>query len=254
MRLVRFIFSLLLLLAVCVPAHAQTFNSGSKRVSVLELYTSEGCSSCPPADKWFSKLLQDKRLWTELVPVAFHVDYWNYIGWKDPFSNKRYSQRQRQYADEKNIRSVYTPGMVLNGKEWRSWFSLRPWDLNSETEAGMLWIQIDSGRVNAEYKPLLNDADKPVVLTIAILGFGLTSEITAGENSGRTLSHDFVVLGYETKKMNRTATGVFTNNAPLPMVQSLSVDQTAVVAWVSFNGDLTPVQATGGWWSPGDPG
>ncbi len=102
------------LMSLSLTASAQTFTSTDKRVSVLELYTSEGCSSCPPADEWLSKLKQDDRLWSEIIPLAFHVDYWDYIGWQDPFANKRYSQRQRQYARDKNVRTVYTPGTLLN--------------------------------------------------------------------------------------------------------------------------------------------
>ena len=81
-----------------VTTQAQTFESNNEQVSLIELYTSEGCSSCPPAERWLSKLADDESLWSHFVPLAFHVDYWDYIGWKDPYASKEYSQRQRRYA------------------------------------------------------------------------------------------------------------------------------------------------------------
>ena len=98
------------------------FSSGSERATILELYTSEGCSSCPPADRWLSQLKSDPGLWRDVIPLAFHVDYWDYIGWKDEFAREEYSARQRRYAWEGNANSVYTPGMFRNGTEWRGWW------------------------------------------------------------------------------------------------------------------------------------
>jgi hypothetical protein len=92
--------------------------SPNTHVSLLELYASEGCISCPPADAWVSKLKSHSGLWKSIVPVVFHVDYWNYIGWKDRFSSAEHSSRQRSYARSKNLKTVYTPGfysMVKSG-------------------------------------------------------------------------------------------------------------------------------------------
>ena len=74
------------------------FQSPERQVALVELYTSEGCSSCPPAESWLSGLKEKPGLWSEFVPVAFHVDYWNYLGWRDKWSSKEYSDRQRDYA------------------------------------------------------------------------------------------------------------------------------------------------------------
>lgn len=79
-------------------ANALTLESGEERVRVIELFTSEGCSSCPPADAWLSGLMDDPGLWNSLIPVAFHVDYWDHIGWKDRFSDAAFTERQRRYA------------------------------------------------------------------------------------------------------------------------------------------------------------
>jgi hypothetical protein len=92
---------------------------------VIELFTSEGCSSCVPADKWMATFTEHPALFTNIVPMAFHVDYWNYIGWTDPFAKREYSQRQRNHEKTGAIKSVYTPGFVINGQEWRGWFANR---------------------------------------------------------------------------------------------------------------------------------
>src|SRR6202020_1540486 len=86
-------------LVTLISAHAETtFQSGPQRVALLEVYTSEGCSSCPPAESWLSELKGSQGLWNEFVPVAFHVDYWNNLGWKDRFSDKQYTERKKSYA------------------------------------------------------------------------------------------------------------------------------------------------------------
>ena len=109
-----FAFLTLLLATFTVSAETSTtkqhsFSSSVERVALVELYTSEGCSSCPPADRWLSQLNSSDKLWDNFVPVAFHVDYWDYIGWKDRFASKAYSQRQRRYAKEQGERTVYNP-------------------------------------------------------------------------------------------------------------------------------------------------
>ena len=95
-------------------------DSGNSRVALVELFTSEGCSSCPPADRWMSQLKDDKRLWKQVVPVAFHVDYWDYIGWPDRFATPEYSERQKNHRRLGNVYSVYTPGFLVNGREWQA--------------------------------------------------------------------------------------------------------------------------------------
>lgn len=101
------------------------YESADEQVSILELYTSHGCSSCPPADAWLSKLVDRPGLWDEFIPLAFHVDYWNDLGWPDRFASKTFTDRQREYARQGYLSSVYTPGFVLRGDEWRGWFMRR---------------------------------------------------------------------------------------------------------------------------------
>src|SRR5690348_12165742 len=109
-----------------VLAAPQTIAGPDTRVSLLELYTSEGCDTCPPAEEWLSKLERDPRLWKQLVPLAFHVDYWDYLGWKDPFDSHAYTARQQAIAagaDSLAGRVIYTPQFVVDGKDWRGWFT-----------------------------------------------------------------------------------------------------------------------------------
>src|SRR5215472_2063785 len=98
-----------------------TFQTGDRQTALLELFTSEGCSSCPPAEAWLSRLKDSPGLWKDFVPVAFHVDYWDYLGWRDRWGAKAFSERQHTYAQLWQSETVYTPGFVLDGKEWRTW-------------------------------------------------------------------------------------------------------------------------------------
>jgi len=90
------------------------FQSSGNKTALLELFTSEGCSSCPPAETWLSGLKSAPGLWKEFVPVSFHVDYWDHLGWKDAWGTKAFSDRQRAYARNWQTDSIYTPGFVLD--------------------------------------------------------------------------------------------------------------------------------------------
>ena len=219
------------------PAH--TFSSGTQRTDLLELYTSEGCSSCPPAEAWFSQLLTHPQLWTRVVPIVFHVDYWDYLGWKDPFSTARSSERQRRYRQEGGVKSVYTPGFVLNGHEWRGWFNREP--LPEQTApAGLLVAQLTDGELTAKFDNP-DTQREPLELHVAVLGFDLTTEITAGENRGKALTHQFVVLQQTSARSTNQAWAL-----TVPEVESAAKKQ-AVVVWVTPAGKQSPIQATGGW-------
>ena len=104
-----------------MQSHAASLSvkSPATQVDLIELYTSEGCSSCPPADRWVSSLQNEPGLWRDFIPVAFHVDYWDYIGWPDRFASPAFTARQYVYAQQQSMRTVYTPGFFNNGKEWR---------------------------------------------------------------------------------------------------------------------------------------
>lgn len=215
-------------------------NSGKQKTTLLELYTSEGCSSCPPAEKWLNSLKNDPKLWHEYIPLAFHVDYWDYIGWKDPFASRDNSYRQRRYHQEKGISSVYTPGFVSNGDEWRRWFGLKKIDRSNEMP-GELKVLLHDGIIKANYDG--KEVEKmPLKLNVALLGFGLETKINAGENAGRTLQHDFVVIGQDEQK---SFNGQWTLS--VPNAQKHEVSRLGIALWVSSVDRQKPIQSVGGW-------
>lgn len=225
-------------------AQPLSLQGSESRVSLLELYTSEGCSSCPPADRWLSELVDDPRLWRELVPVAFHVDYWNYLGWPDRFADARYSGRQRRYAEHQAVRSVYTPGFVMDGEEWLGWF--RGTDLAPEpaNRVGRLTLSVEDEDLRARFSPL-RETPPALELHVALLGFDLHTAVARGENRGRELRHDFVVLGYRRVPL-AWRDGHYEASTRLPRPSVASARQ-AISAWVSGVDDPRPIQAVGGW-------
>ena len=220
---------------------AQEFVSSEEQVPLIELYTSEGCSSCPPADKWMSTLKEHESLWSGFVPVALHVDYWDYIGWEDPFASREYSQRQRQIAAENQERTVYTPGVRKAGAEWRSW---RLWGTPTDDDAplvGMLELSVDEkGHFQASFDSKLDNND--MQLNVAVLGLGLSNDVKSGENQGKTLDHDFVVLGLS--RFSSAQGNVWSGSIDQPQIDA---SRYAIAAWVSPKGRTKPVQATGGY-------
>ena len=229
-----------MLFAVAAQAAEVTFTSGPRQTTLVELYTSEGCSSCPPAEKWFGGLKKDPRLWREIVPVAYYVDYWNYLGWRDPYSSKRWSARQRAYKASGAISSVYTPGFVINGEEWTGWFGPRIIPTSAKT-AGVLQVKVKNDVVMARFKPAAKDTGD-WVLHVAILGFGIKSEISSGENAGKELIHDFMVLNQVDASSARGRWRL-----KLPPVTQPFVKKFGIAAWVTKADDMTPVQVVGGW-------
>lgn len=214
------------------------FSSGKEKVQLIELYSSQGCSSCPPAENWLNKFEDDKRLWKEIVPLGFHVDYWDRLGWKDPFGSREYTLRQYAHRKENNVGSVYTPGFVVDGAEWRGWFSGNSLPATNE-KTGVLSAKINGGNLKVEYSQKISRLE----LNYAILGFDLETKVTRGENSGRTLTHDFVVLSH-----NRSTSGDGSWEVKLPQTSTLAkTGKYAIAVWINKPGTLEPIQATGSW-------
>jgi len=212
--------------------------------NLIELYTSEGCSSCPPADRWLTTLKDHPALWRRLVPIAFHVDYWDYIGWKDRFARAEFSDRQRQYANENTLPTVYTPGLISNGKEWRNF----AWAAPTTTEGrnvGSLIVKADADELAISFQPVQTLAVDKLVANIALLGFGLMSDVRAGENAGRELTHDFVVLEYARATMS-IDDGSYEATTRRPR-SKVNADRYAIALWVSTENEQTPLQAVGAW-------
>jgi len=237
----QFALAIFIVLLFNAEASAQQFSSGENPVALLELYTSEGCSSCPPADRWMSSLKDHDDLWTGFVPLAFHVDYWNYIGWTDRFASPEYSQRQRRYASEYGESTVYTPGVRKAGEELRGWYRTPSLSDKASSPVGELVLEVDQGGAfNASFNNKSEDDAR--VLNIAILGLDLATEVERGENHGKRLEHDFVVLGisrYSSAELGRWS-------GQLPS-HTIAAPEYAVAAWVSNGRNISPIQATGGY-------
>lgn len=238
-------FSCLLICAVfCgnLAARAEvTVQSGPARVHLVELYTSEGCSSCPPAERWLSALWQNPRLWQNVVPLAFHVDYWDGLGWKDSLAAPAFSARQRRYAAGWGSGTVYTPGFVLDGREWRD---PDPKQLAaSDSPAGLLHATYrENGEVAVTFQPAGKSASGWEAHA-ALLGSGLSADVKAGENRGRKLAHDFAVLALESATMPEGGTPL---HAMLKLPSGPNRSHAALAVWITATGGMESVQAAGG--------
>jgi hypothetical protein len=234
---------LLALAALGSPASAspvQRFVSPATQVTLLELYTSEGCSSCPPAERWLGTMRDAPGLWTTFVPIAFHVDYWNRLGWPDKFSQRGFTQREYAYAAAWRTSSVYTPCVVRDGTESRAGEAAAP----VPRPAGILAVAYDGAAVRTEFTPVEKSAGVNWEVHAALLGSDITSKVTAGENRGSTLRHEFVALAL--------VHGDLDTPLPLARITVDGVRRYALAVWVTRPGALAPVQAVGGWLTPPD--
>jgi hypothetical protein len=242
----RYFYSIFLSIfsSICVAQsyQAQQLKSSDLQVSLIELYTSEGCSSCPPADEWMSTLTEKTHLWKDFVPVAFHVDYWDYLGWIDRFADPKNTKRQRQYAYESRERTIYTPGFRAEGKDWRSWHNS---DLEKSSEidrekVGVLSLNITAdGSFDSDFIAVDGNNDPAKKLTVVLLGLGLETSVKRGENWGKKLKHDFVVLQSQTFKRQKNGW-----KGKLP-VSSHIAPKYAIAAWVDDGKSLKPIQVVG---------
>jgi hypothetical protein len=230
--------------ANAASAASPTFSSTRQRTLLIELYTSEGCSSCPPADRWLSRLKDDPRLWKQIVPVAFHVDYWNYLGWRDRFADARFSKRQSDYKQHDYLQTVYTPGVMKNGREWRGWPAIAIPASSAEDKTGVLKTTLRDDSSLAEFIPD-HRYRSSLVLNVALLGFDLSTRVAAGENAGKLLRHDFVVLNFQ-QFTQAPQDGRFLWKLPR-LLNGMAKDASGIALWVTRADDPTPLQATGGW-------
>jgi hypothetical protein len=240
----RILFTLasIVLASVIARGDQLRFESGEKRVAFVELFTSEGCSSCPPAERTLSKLTTHPALWKTFVPVAFHVNYWDNLGWKDRLASVEFTQRQHTYASSWRSDTVYTPEFVLNGREWQ-WAGADMLAHESKETPGVLTVSQDDPRnfivIFASAQPTTGD----LIAHVALLGFGVTSDVARGENAGHKLTHDFVALSHRESKLQGSPL-----RAEFELDENTNESQRrALVAWVSLGGDPMPIQATGGW-------
>jgi hypothetical protein len=240
--------SIVLSLAFCVSASAEvkTFQSPLTQATFVELYTSEGCSSCPTADRWFSSLRNQEGLWEEFVPVAFHVSYWNRLGWVDRLSTDEYTNRQRALIRYLKGNSVYTPCVIRNGKEWRGWYQgerLR----SSGQPVGLLEVRTaEPHQYEAHFRPLVKNSSGWSVQA-ALLGFGISTDVKSGENRGKVLKHDFTVLDLSTDHDLDRVDDVFQTTFALIPPSDIEVQAYGIAVWVTQKNSPVAVQAVGGY-------
>lgn len=232
------------------PAWAapQTITGAESHVSLLELYTSEGCNTCPPAEQWVSRLQQDRRLWTELVPVTFHVDYWDNLGWKDPFDSHVYTERQQAIAGAAHSLAgmvIYTPQFVLDGHDWRGWLNDKALQVDDSAKLGPLVLTADGRKVTLRFSPA-QPRSEALQAHVVLLAFGVDVPVGAGENKGTTLRHDFLVIA-DADGALRKDQGGYHGAVVLPPPVAAKATRYALAAWVSAAGSPLPIQATGGW-------
>jgi hypothetical protein len=175
---------------------------------VVELYTSQGCSSCPPADRWLSSLAPGSSGAGGAVVQAFHVAYWDYIGWADPFAAAAHTVRQRQVAAWNGLRSIYTPQVVLDGRDWRQWRA-RPQQLPATDTPADAAIRIVQRAAN-QFEALVSiTADAPATWAAywTVTENAFRTAVAAGENAGKDLRNDHVVRQYTVAGQYRSQPG-----------------------------------------------
>jgi hypothetical protein len=165
-----------------------------KRAVVVELFTSQGCSSCPPADELLRRMARDPKLQGRVIPLAFHVDYWNSLGWRDPFSSHAWSERQGDYVRALRLASAYTPQIVVDGARQMvgsnaaQVYSAIEEESRRPSDATVTLTKVAGGYVVNASSPR-PDAD----LIFVTFENDASTRVTAGENSGRTLADDAIV-------------------------------------------------------------
>jgi hypothetical protein len=217
---------------------------------LVELFTSEGCSSCPSADSALARLAEKQPVeGVELIALGFHVDYWDYLGWKDPFSSPEYGERQRRYALDGDDNRVYTPQMVVDGE--RSFVggedearaaatasakrSKMPLRLTTRVEADSVVVRVQTDHAPAQ----------GLELWAALAEDGLSSDVKRGENVGKKLSHAAVVRTRVVLPAPKASEGGFSSEARLKLAPGWKRERLRAVAVLQTpGGPVSGVAAT----------
>lgn len=237
---------------VAAPVSAK---SGTTSATIIELYTSEGCDSCPPADKWFSTVNYARD---GVVPLAFHVDYWDYIGWKDRFAKPDFTQRQRDAVVRQGSRVSYTPQLMLDGRD------LRVWSHQAQFQSRLREVSIRMPRATLALEAAATDKSVEAALSatiafpqdrtdaaffLAVTESNLISRVTAGENKGVLLKHDHVVrdlIGPIPIEAGDRAAGKFSVKRTLALAPDWKRSDLSIVAFVQNgkNGEVLQALST----------
>ena len=223
-------------------AFSQTDAAADGTPVVLELFTSEGCSSCPPADALLSDLGSSTK---SVIPLAYHVDYWNHLGWSDPFSSHQWSERQSAYVQALNLDGAYTPQMVIGGR-WQCAGSdggsiahavdaARSTSPRGRTSIQTSLAAAGSRKLQVKVNAQLLSAAGPgrLVVMLAIYENGLVSKIGAGENGGREITYDYTVRKLlPAFELDATQPGSFVQEMTIDLDRSWSLDHLGVAAFI----------------------
>jgi hypothetical protein len=216
-------------------------NGDNKGFAVIELFTSEGCSSCPPADELVAKIQKESKDKPVYI-LAFHVDYWNRGGWKDVFSSADYSKRQSDYASYLHLQSVYTPQIVVNGKtefvgsEEGTLRNAIKTNLQkpSPAQLSLNISAVDKGQAAIKYNA--EGTDKNTVLQIAVLQKNAQTKVERGENAGHTLSHVQIV-----RKLQKVTLNGNTGSVNITLPQGFDSQNWEIIGFLqnTSNGAIT---------------
>jgi hypothetical protein len=230
---------------------AKTSDPGAPRKAVVvELFTSEGCSSCPPADELLGRLRRDLSARNvQVIPLGFHVDYWDGLGWKDRFSSVEFTKRQEQYAQALRVDGPYTPEMVVDGAvefvgndAGHAQRSIR--EAASQPEVATVKISSAAAyQLSVQVKAPSSAKDAQVVL--AITEDNLTTQVGSGENGGRTLHHAAVVR--ELRQLGQLHEGSFETNIPVKLEKDWKREDLQAVVFVQegATGKIAPGKILG---------
>lgn len=241
MKLFNYFLTATVVIILCTTtALADPQQDGGKPFVLIELFTSEGCSSCPPADTNLIQITQAARQNNVRVfTLGFHVDYWDYLGWRDEFSSPQYTQRQRQYSGAFKTTSIYTPQMIINGTHQFGGYKR---DVANRLISEYLTIQpktalnlniIKEGRdltIDYTLKPLPNNT----VIHFAIVERAIQTNVKRGENSGRQLAHSNVVRLFKTTPVKNT-----NDTVALTIPQDVNRKNASLIAYVQKKSDMT---------------
>jgi len=245
-----FLFAVLALSLGTAQAMQCSAQSPRTTTALVELYTSEGCDSCPPADRWLSSLAAKGFAPDRVVPIALHVDYWDYIGWKDPYARQAHSARQRKMAQLARAAVVYTPQVLLQGQDFRDWgsgaFERAVAKINTQPAKARISLILDTGGrdvFQVEAAAQLEDAapSADVALYLGAYENKLVSEVRAGENRGKILPHDYVVLQWVGPLEFKG--GELAQRHALPLLPKAVPGHSGVVAFVQNRANAEVLQA-----------
>lgn len=236
-----FVYILLLSFGWLLSSFDFTTNEpGDKPYIVIELFTSQGCSSCPAADKLLSNLMSSDD---HILALSFHVSYWNYLGWKDPYSKEEFTNRQRKYSRTMDLGRVYTPQMIVNGDDEfvgsnknRAERSVQEALKKQSQHKVGISVKLDGNTVEGQYK--LEGKTSGYVVNLALVERDVSNIVPRGENRGRTLHHDNVVRSFEV--ISAKSNGDFSFSLP----SDIDLEKSSVIAYVQHGETLKITGAT----------